>query len=371
VARPPVLKELAEALSAGTAIGASDGSVRQRDNLSSHAWILHAGPGCELSGKGPVDGLPRFKTSHRAELQGQAALFIMISLLAQFYNIISGTLTTFCDNQPVVRKLQKGWQMFRLRHTKGPDSDLQIILRSTLESLRKSHGIQYKIEWIPSHQDKDTELTALPRHVALNVRMDADTKLAYNFDSQWLSQDYVPVFKPEGCAIYIDNHKVISSLSSSLLDKWHETEARKYLSHRHGINDELFQTIHWPALKFALMKFSHHRRATAVKSLHRHLPTQQKLFAQGRVTMSSMCPRCITSEETNAHIYCCTNDAAVKQRREDLNELLKQLSKIRTSQIIIRAWKEHLLPLLGLPSSVDITTNAQILCDDHTAYLLK
>jgi len=71
---------------------------------------------------------------------------------------------------------------------------------------------------------------------------------------------------------------------------------------------------HWSALQFALKKLSVHRRATVVKAIHRHLPTQAKLFEQGRVTMCSLCPRCLQDEETNAHVYCCQNEDALKQR---------------------------------------------------------
>ena len=91
-------------------------------------------------------------------------------------------------------------------------------------------------------------------------------------------------------------------------------DAKDYLRRRHRLSDQLIDNIHWPSLKFTLQKFSARRRATAVKALHRHLPTQGKLFSQGRVTMTSHCLRCLHTEETNADIYCCPNANAVKHR---------------------------------------------------------
>jgi len=364
------LDKLAESLKDGTIVGASDGSVRYEEALSSHAWILQARDGSEITGSGPVDGAERYRTSHRAEIQGQAALFIFVSLLAKVYGIFSGKIATFCDNQPVVTKMKKGWHMLRLRHTKGPDSDMQAILRDTLDSLKNHNVIHYTTDWMRSHQDKQSDIRSLPKEVALNIRMDEATKTAYDLPQTWLTQEFVPVYKQEGCAVYINGLKITSSLHSTLSDHWHTDDARQYLIDRHGITDVLFRNIHWQSLSFSLKKFSCHRRATLVKAIHRHLPTQDKLYKQGRVAMSSLCPRCLQTNETNAHIYCCTNEVALKQRRDDWNELIKQLHRNRTSLIILRAWKDHLLPLLGLPPSSDITSTLPVIDDDIT-YMLQ
>mmetsp|Transcript_1672 Transcript_1672/g.2561 ORF Transcript_1672/g.2561 Transcript_1672/m.2561 type:complete len:177 (+) Transcript_1672:263-793(+) len=74
------LIDIAESMQNGMAMGVSDGSVQTIEDRASQAWILHAANGSEIRGMGPVDGDTDAKTSHRAELQGQAALFIMISL---------------------------------------------------------------------------------------------------------------------------------------------------------------------------------------------------------------------------------------------------------------------------------------------------
>ena len=363
---PESLDKLATAISEGRAIGVSDGSVRRNAALSSHAWIIHASDGSLVTGMGPVDGAEPFRTSHRAEIQGQAAILLILSLFAKFYGFVSCKLATFCDNEPVVKKMKKGWSFLRLRHTKGADSDLQVVLGATLESLKAQHGLTFSTDWVKAHQDDDLnlDLTSIPRQVALNIRMDADTKLAYDLPQAWLTQECVPVFPQEGCAVYIDNQKLTSALHSRLHEHWHTKEALRYLQHRHGFPDLLLRDIRWTALRFALKKLSPHRRAIAVKALHRHLPTQAKLFQQGRIVMSSRCPRCLQVDESQEHIYSCANEDARKMRSEHWQELLKQLHKNRTSFLILRAWKTHLLPLLGLPLSADVTANLPIIGDE-------
>jgi len=147
---------LAEAIRQGTAVGVSDGSVRATADLASHAWILQGPDGAEIIGKGPVDGTTRARTSHRAELQGQTGVFLMVALLVQFYGIVRGHFASYCDNAAVVKKLQRGWEMVRLQHTKGADTDLQITLRSIIQNL--GPRITYMDKGTPRQRCRHTPL---------------------------------------------------------------------------------------------------------------------------------------------------------------------------------------------------------------------
>ena len=335
------LIEIARSVNQGSAIGVSDGSVRASENRASQAWIIQSTDGREISGYGPVDGSLDAKTSHRAELQGQTASFLVLSLLLKYFQIIGRKVMTYCDNQAVVKKLQLGWSTWRYRNTKGSDSDLQAVLYHTLSNMREQN-FSYSTDWVQGHQDdekkckkassveapkvvgqrsQEQQRCALTRQAALNIRMDKDTEAAYDLPPEWQSQSFIPVLHAEGCAVYIAGCKVRSNLHLSFAEKWHEQEAKDYLLHRHNISTELFATIHWRALRYALKKLSPHRRATAVKAIHRHLPTQGKLLQQGRVVMSSLCPQCLQEEET----------------------------KCRTATVIEQVWRYYLHPIVGIP----------------------
>ena len=81
------------------------------------------------------------------------------------------------------------------------------------------------MDWIKSHQDDTEDLCSLSREVALNVRMDRDTRAAYNLLASWQTQDFVPVLHAEGCALYIGNRKLTSHVHSSALEKWNDQAA--------------------------------------------------------------------------------------------------------------------------------------------------
>eukprot|EP00590_Aulacoseira_subarctica_P008069 CAMPEP_0172430044 /NCGR_PEP_ID=MMETSP1064-20121228/52864_1 /TAXON_ID=202472 /ORGANISM="Aulacoseira subarctica , Strain CCAP 1002/5" /LENGTH=252 /DNA_ID=CAMNT_0013175833 /DNA_START=298 /DNA_END=1057 /DNA_ORIENTATION=- len=199
--------------------------------------------------------------------------------------------------------------------------------------------------------------------------MDTNATDAYDLPPQWHTSTFVPVLKAEVCGIYIGNDKITSHLHLTLSERWHEKEAKDYLSQRHGINTEIFPLINWPSLRYALKKFSAHRRATAVKALHRHLPSQEKLFKQGRVVLSSLCPRCLQTAETNSHVYCCMNDEAFTQRKKDWVELWKQLHRGTTANIIEQTWRFYLQPLLNIPLGNSVIEGLTIAHDEVAGLL--
>jgi len=335
---------------------------------ATHAWIYQTTNGSEIRGSGPVDGTNASKTSHRAELQGTTALALILSLFIKFFNIRGGKIFTFCDNQSVVRKLQNGWQHWRFRHTKGADGDLQAVLGQITEEMRQVNGIHQNAEWVQGHQD-DGNVSVLTRQATLNIQMDEEAKQAYNLPNQWQAITYVPVFRAEVCAVYIGGNKVTSNVQLSLSEQWHEQAARQYLLERHNITTELYPTIYWRSLRVALKKLSAHRRAMAVKALHRHLPSQEKLYKQGRIVMSSLCPRCLQADETNSHVYCCMNDTALKQRKADWVDMWKQLSKCKTASIIEQTWRYHLQPILGIALGSSIIEGLPIAYGDVAVLL--
>lgn len=75
--------------------------------------------------------------------------------------------------------MQKGWDMFRLCHTKGCDSYLQAILHNTLHNLKQMNSFAYTTDWVAGHQDDNADISSLTKAAALNIWMDAETKIAY------------------------------------------------------------------------------------------------------------------------------------------------------------------------------------------------
>ena len=197
--------------------------------------------------------------------------------------------------------------------------------------------------------------------------MDSDMQSAYDLPASWHTQSFVSVLVAEGCAVYIGNVKLTSNVHLTLSEQWHNREAREYLRSRQGISGDKLLSIHWRSMPFALKKLSPHRRATALKAIHRHLPTQEKLYTQGRVALSSLCPRCVNMPETNSHVYCCMAVNALQQRKADWRELWAQLTKLRTAQVIECVCRQQLHKIVEIPlgdSIVDSTAQSHDALDE-------
>jgi hypothetical protein len=98
----------------GGIFGISDGSVKGPS--SSHAWTVTTGPGekDQVTRGGPVDGPLKSLTSFCTELQGQLAIRICTTLLAQTYGATGGKVIAACSNQRVLNRIAKSHYDVRL-----------------------------------------------------------------------------------------------------------------------------------------------------------------------------------------------------------------------------------------------------------------
>jgi hypothetical protein len=93
-----------------TLSSASNASVK--DGRAAHAWIISSAnindiSNCNMhiTGSGPVDGLPPFISSSRAELTGITAIAIITRNFLEF-RFYTACIHTYCDNQGIIKKCQ-------------------------------------------------------------------------------------------------------------------------------------------------------------------------------------------------------------------------------------------------------------------------
>ena len=112
--------------------GSSDATLKSQ--CSTHAWIISSSQTDDISnrdknisGAGPIDGLPSYLSSSRAELTGLTALVIIANLFMDFHN----TKTSFyasCDNHGMIKKCSL-YPSNRLRLRREKNSDLFLVHR--------------------------------------------------------------------------------------------------------------------------------------------------------------------------------------------------------------------------------------------------
>ena len=85
--------------------------------------------------------------------------------------------------------------------------------------------------------------------------------------------------------------------------------------------------------------------------------------------MTSLCPRCLQDAETNVHVYCCLNEAALKQRKKDWLDLWKALHRCKTATVIEQTWQSFLQPILGITQGGSIVDTIPVTHGDVTILL--
>jgi hypothetical protein len=135
-------------------IGASDASLKE--DQCSHAWILSTGdinhiedPYMSLRGAGPVDCIPSDLLSVRGELHGQMALTIMSKTLLISTDCIQHPVKLIGDNKGIQEKTAQCTHN-RLKHHCAANIDLYLEYEAAAKPLQRT------VEWVRSHQDRET-----------------------------------------------------------------------------------------------------------------------------------------------------------------------------------------------------------------------
>ena len=107
-------RALRECLSENLKIrAASDGSLDPDVELASHGWHLIGNGNVLVEGTGPVDGIPEFLSSTRAELFGVGAIVEFLHYFCKFYNIESTSrVMKCCDSRAAISQINKTLQKY-------------------------------------------------------------------------------------------------------------------------------------------------------------------------------------------------------------------------------------------------------------------
>jgi len=176
---------------------ASDGSHSPLHKLSTHSYIIHEPTsGIEITGVGQTPGHPELLSSYRAELHGQAAIYLLIFAILQYKgNQPIYRIDSFTDNKEASRQItylyeNDPFSTFSLSNP--PEADILTEIRYVFTQLtftQRTSGCT----WIRSHQDQRTAFSNLSPAAQLNVRMDT---LASEYLQLLIAQDSIPIYAP-------------------------------------------------------------------------------------------------------------------------------------------------------------------------------
>ena len=287
-------------------MGGSDGSADIVSGSRAHAAVIHYDGIRHLSQKrfAPSD----YVSSYRAELEGIKGVID----IADARQVPSVNHT--CDNKSAVENVNNPYTT--QSQTLAPEADIIMAIHKQ----REQSNTKFTLTWIKAHQDDKKKYEELDEEAQLNVDVD---KAA---GEERMNGQVVTPQPYEGCgAMLIINGKWVTTKYREQIHLASTTPAHikffleKYKKHGKTIDD--YNSIYWRGIGNARSKLNPTENVRIMKLMNGWLNTgRQKKHFHGH---SAECPSCGIAEETQIHMYQCSN----VPRRETRDEAFKLLEK--------------------------------------------
>jgi len=303
-------------------LGASDGSVKFQNGT--WGWAL-ASPSGEvmIECKGPAYGI--VMDSYRAESYGLLSITTLVTLLLQYTTNNFAPIELLCDNEALVKKVEKMWKSTRPtfpNDTLAPSWD---VLQRIIMNLKKFPE-ESSIRWIPSHQDSKTPVEKLPPAARLNVHAD---KLAAQFQQQSPNHQHnldPPMIDGAGCHLVINDYIIASKHKRTARDVLREKALLRYIQEKYKWTDHTIQGIDWDSHKQAVNSWTYaHRKESLTRSpptflrkfLHGWLATGKMVSRYNATLYPKECQSCQHPIEDQTHFLKCSARADWRNKFRD------------------------------------------------------
>ena len=316
---------LADCIRAGTAVGVSDGSLK--DGFGTAAYVLEgASQHNRLRGVNKVPGPICEGDSHRCELAGIYGILTVVECICEHHEILSGRIHLACDNQSAVNNLDAD----ALLHPGQANFDLVSAVTECISRL----PITVTIEHVKGHQDskKGTPLTRLEN---LNVEVDALAKRYWqhhleNSLNHALPQPEQCTIRGEGWQLWDNDTKVTQATTAALYRRAQYPATFSWWKRHNHISPTAEIETDWLATEQAMTKLSPSERLWVTKTASHNCGVGTTLVSW-KYQDDAQCPRCEHLQETTEHVSQCRGQDASKRFRKSLRQLRRKLRRARTS----------------------------------------
>ena len=281
---------------------ASDGSVVGTDGT--FGWVISDPEGNRLAkGLGRAFGHPM--SSYRAEAFGMSSIITYWTT-----NFPQQQLLLVCDNKALVDRIEELTVRQRPQFpndTLEPDWDVL----DYIVGLKKRHS-EITINWIKSHQDKDTPKERLPLMAQLNCEADELAADAH----QLPKRSDTPRFPSNSTHVLCNNTLITAKLKNTIRTSIKIEPMKAHVQRANNWTSEVMNHIDWESHQRAVTSSGLPNRF-ATKLIHNILPTG-KVIHRYQKYYDHHCPHCGQPYEDQAHLLSCpstdcllyTSDAA-------------------------------------------------------------
>jgi len=265
-------------------------------------------------------------TSYRAELSGIIATLYLVYRVCQYYCIMEGAMTLYCDNKGALKNALHPIKAGITPYFKT-DHDLIEVAQALITLI----PIVISSLWVKGH---DTGKNKEYQHV---LNQEAD-KLAGQYQDRQVphhtNSKTPPTTNHKICLLY-DSSVITSNIQSNLVDSLHSEPIVDQILQKTKWTRLIFQKVHWDAHECAFCRLPRYSQHSTAKMIHRLVNTnRQNHIYYGK---PPLCPICNQEEETLRHVFSCPSLEAVQHHQNRLEDLKKTLTGISTPPPVIEA----------------------------------
>ena len=325
-------RQVMEALHAGNLILATDGSNRCDEGAMAWCCANKESRHIIVKGRRRVRCARSDSSSLRPELDAiYGAIQYVEDVIKRFHDEQVGNVLDvpiYTDSANAISDMEHSL----LPSTKNVfenNIDMKIRLK---ETLRKSK-IQFHLEYVKAHQDRDMPFDDLPFPAQLNCVVDEYASGVYNDNKCGQHEDLVPFFPEQICALTLPFVKPTTNIVEQLLSfaNGHNTESQ--LARYWNIPEKWLGNIEWKGLRSALRRERNSGKGMLCKLLHKQWPTM-KLMKRNGLSSIDTCPICCKEVETWDHVFQCKHQAARAERQVRLGEIKTILVQRQTHPVL-------------------------------------
>ena len=146
---------------------------------------------------------------------------------------------------------------------------------------------------VKGHQDdmhhKDRKSGPLTRDAHWNIVMDRLAKMFRPQQPVLLTT----VFRASGAALVHNTNVLTTKVGAKIRDLQHSNNLRKYSQEKEQWNDDIFETVDWPAFETCLQKLTVHKRINITKYIFNWQNTgrQKQLFENSQAALEDRVAR--------------------------------------------------------------------------------
>jgi len=324
---------LVAAILDGSLVCVSDGSYIKEmfPDICSAAFILECS-----KGRGRIVGRFAEKTlaacAYRGELLGLLAIHLILLAVNKLHTTLDGSVHIYSDCLGALHNVQN------LPPTRIPSgcrhSDILKILMIHCQNMTFSRSFSH----VSAHKlDHGYSWTELNRPEQLNDQCDSGAKLAiYEVDPmEQLPAQPLPL---EPACVYVNQgrEKMTSDTGHGIRFHAHRTLARSIFFKRKILSTKAFDEVDWRNVSNAIHSTPKLFQLFACKQVNDIAGTNSRLHLHDE-TNNPLCPSCLDTPETCAHILMCEQEDRVTCFRRSAKNLQEWLRSVGTCEMLEEA----------------------------------